>query len=160
MLGFGLREAIDASGHEDTAVLATLRREDGGPERFALALAQAHAAGVPIDWQAFFEATAAKAVALPTYPFQRKRYWLSAAAGAGRPRRRRPCATPSTRCWARSLEDPAGERLTLTGRLSLATHPWLADHAVAGTVLAARHRLLGAGPAGRRGGRLPRRSAS
>ncbi|HET6843609.1 MAG TPA: type I polyketide synthase, partial [Candidatus Angelobacter sp.] len=33
------------------------------------------------------------------------------------------------------LEDPQGEGLTLTGRLSLSTHPWLADHAVAGSVL-------------------------
>ena len=34
-----------------------------------------------------------------------------------------------------TIEDPNDGGLTLTGRLSLATHPWLADHAVGGTVL-------------------------
>ena len=34
-----------------------------------------------------------------------------------------------------AIEDPQGEGLTLSGRLSLQTHPWLADHAVFGTVL-------------------------
>ena len=33
------------------------------------------------------------------------------------------------------IEDPQGEGLTLTARLSTQSHPWLADHAVFGTIL-------------------------
>ena len=63
---------------EKATVLSTLRREEGGPRRFALSLAQAHANGVEVNWPTFFKGTGAKAVPLPTYPFQRKRYWLEA----------------------------------------------------------------------------------
>ncbi|HEY8809246.1 MAG TPA: beta-ketoacyl synthase N-terminal-like domain-containing protein, partial [Solirubrobacterales bacterium] len=47
-----------------------------GPKRFALSLAQAHSQGAKLDWQQFFKGTKPKRVPLPTYPFQRERYWL------------------------------------------------------------------------------------
>ena len=65
----------------------------------------------------------------------------SATGSPPRPRRRMPARSasppPSTRCSERRWSWPTatGEGLLLTGRLSLATHPWLADHAVGGTVL-------------------------
>jgi acyl transferase domain-containing protein len=40
------------------------------------ALAQAWAAGVPVDWPAFYRAERRARVSLPTYPFERKRYWI------------------------------------------------------------------------------------
>jgi acyl transferase domain-containing protein/NADP-dependent 3-hydroxy acid dehydrogenase YdfG/acyl carrier protein len=78
VLAFGVQETVDAVLEEpgEAAVLGTLRREEGGAERFALSLGQAHAAGVEVDWEAHFRGAGAKRVALPTYPFQRKRYWL------------------------------------------------------------------------------------
>ena len=42
---------------------------------------------------------------------------------------------PSTACWARWCERPDSGGVVLTGRLSMAAQPWLADHAVAGVVL-------------------------
>ncbi len=59
---------------DEAAVLATLRRDQGGPERFARSLAEAHVAGAPVEWSRHF--AAAKRVHLPTYPFQRRSYWL------------------------------------------------------------------------------------
>ncbi|HEV3168847.1 MAG TPA: acyltransferase domain-containing protein, partial [Actinocrinis sp.] len=75
VLAFGLEttfEAQDASA----AVVGTLRRDDGGLDRMLTSVAQAHVHGVPVDWAGCF--TPARRIALPTYPFQRSRYWLTA----------------------------------------------------------------------------------
>ncbi len=66
------------------AVLASLDGpERGGGGAFLRAVASAYEAGLPISFEALFAGERRRRVALPTYPFQRKRYW---AAGAGRPR--------------------------------------------------------------------------
>jgi acyl transferase domain-containing protein/NAD(P)-dependent dehydrogenase (short-subunit alcohol dehydrogenase family)/acyl carrier protein len=118
---------------ERASVLATLRRDQGGPDRFALSLAEAHAAGAEVHWESFFAGSGASAVKLPTYPFQRKRYWQSAnGRGDVRSTGQSPAEHP---LLSAIVDDPKGEGVTLTGRLSLQSHPWLADHAVSGTVL-------------------------
>ncbi|OLF14673.1 type I polyketide synthase, partial [Actinophytocola xanthii] len=68
-----LQDTVDDAGR-DVPVLATLRRDDGGPDRFSAALAAAHVAGVPVDWSPLFPH--ARTVPLPTYPFQGTRFWL------------------------------------------------------------------------------------
>ncbi|MCW3845341.1 SDR family NAD(P)-dependent oxidoreductase, partial [Micromonospora yasonensis] len=66
---------------------------------------------------------------LPTYPFQHTRHWLVTAAAA------RPAdlgLRPSTHPLLGGRLDLATDaRTILTGRLSLATHPWLVDHTIA-----------------------------
>ena len=81
-----------------------------------------------------FRGTGARHVPLPTYPFQRERYWLSAGGVAG-DASSVGLSDPDHPLLAAAIEDPEGKRLTLTGRLSLATHPWLADHKVGDTVV-------------------------
>ncbi|WP_406190999.1 alpha/beta fold hydrolase [Streptomyces sp. NBC_01017] len=70
-----VRETLDDSG-VSASVLATLRRNEGGMGRFLCALAEAHVAGVGIDWHAVFDGTGARRTELPGYAFQRERYWL------------------------------------------------------------------------------------
>ncbi len=131
VLAVSLRETIEASAEDpdSVAVLASLRRDHGGPERFALSLAQAHAAGVEVDWEAFFAGSGAKAVGLPTYPFQRKRFWLDAGRGGADPTAvgQAPADHP---LLGAVIDSADGEGVTFTGSLSLLTQPWLADHAV------------------------------
>ncbi|WP_435828983.1 type I polyketide synthase [Saccharopolyspora shandongensis] len=74
VLTMGLQELIDESG-QDAAVTGTLRRDHGGREQFLSAVAEVHVRGGAVDWRAAF--TDARVVDLPTYAFQRKRYWLA-----------------------------------------------------------------------------------
>ena len=134
VLGIGLRETVEDVDPDAAAVLGTLRRGDGGPERFAQSLAEAWACGVDVEWESFFAGSGAKRVKLPTYPFQRRRFWLEdsiAAAdveGAG-------LGDPDHPLLAAAIDSPAGEGLQLSGRLAAASAPWLADHTVLGEVV-------------------------
>ncbi|MFI9504818.1 SDR family NAD(P)-dependent oxidoreductase [Nocardia sp. NPDC052566] len=112
--------------------VAASRRSMDEPTAFVTALARADAAGIPVDWSQGHDQPAVR-VALPTYAFQRQRYWA------------RPVVANDVR--RSGLEDadhpllgaivrvPGSEQVVFTGRLSRSTHPWLEDHAVAGTVL-------------------------
>ncbi|WP_260338153.1 type I polyketide synthase [Streptomyces sp. Ag109_G2-6] len=59
----------------DATAIGTLRRGDGGPRRILTSLAEAWAAGADVDWTTAFDGTGARRVGLPTYPFQRERFW-------------------------------------------------------------------------------------
>ncbi|MCW5254780.1 polyketide synthase, partial [Streptomyces sp. SHP 1-2] len=68
---------------EDQAVFVpVLRARTPEPEAFAAFLGQAHCAGLPVDWAAFYAGTGVRRVDLPTYAFQRERYWLAPGGGA------------------------------------------------------------------------------
>ena len=119
---------------EDVPCVSVLRGGRPEPETLTAALAGAHAAGAPLEWDAFFEGSGAQAVPLPTYPFQRKRFWLSPTGGPGDPGAigQRAAGHPFL---AAAIDDPEGEALAFSGRVSVAEHPWLADHGVLGSVL-------------------------
>ncbi|WP_269859756.1 hypothetical protein, partial [Streptomyces sp. RPT161] len=69
---------------EDAAFVPVLRRDRAEDETLTAALAQAHVRGVTVNWEAFFSGTGARRVDLPTYAFQRQRYWPGIEAlGAG-----------------------------------------------------------------------------
>ncbi|WP_460370014.1 polyketide synthase dehydratase domain-containing protein, partial [Actinocorallia lasiicapitis] len=83
------------------------------------------------DWNAVYPG--ARAVPLPTYAFQRERFWLDAASATGDAAGLglEPADHP---LLATTTELPDGGFL-FTGRLSLGSFPWLADHTVAGTTV-------------------------
>ncbi|HZN20233.1 MAG TPA: beta-ketoacyl synthase N-terminal-like domain-containing protein, partial [Micromonosporaceae bacterium] len=116
-----------AVGIPDTPAVGSLRRDDGGPARFLTSLAEAYLHGVAVDWR-----LAGRRVDLPTYAFQRQRFWLQPTTQADAVELGlQPTAHPLLGAVV-ALADGG---VVLTGRLSARSHPWLADHTVAGTVL-------------------------
>ena len=87
-----------------------------------------YTAGNPLDWGVL--APAGQVVDLPTYRFQHRRFWsdaLSGVTGSATVAGNHPLLTDS-------IELAGGGRL-LTGELSVARQPWIADHRVLGTTL-------------------------
>lgn len=81
-------------------LLPSLRRAAEAWPILADSLAQLHAAGADIDWTAFDAPYAGARVSIPTYPFERQRYWLqSGALAAARP----PVSVASSRRWDAAL---------------------------------------------------------
>ncbi|WP_435243903.1 type I polyketide synthase [Streptomyces cucumeris] len=136
VLTVGLQETFEEAGVEAAAV-PTLRRDHGGPRQFARSVAQAFTAGVTVDWARWFRTDPAPPVVdLPTYAFQRERYWLDPESGPGGDPAGLGLAAADHPLLGAAVELADGTARLLTGRLSARTHPWLAEHVVAGTALA------------------------
>ncbi|WP_146610741.1 type I polyketide synthase, partial [Streptomyces sp. DvalAA-21] len=126
----GVQETIDGT-HASARSLGTLRRDSGDLARFLRSAADAFTAGAVARWSPPDQGRG-RHVTLPTYPFQRTRYWLTPDTG------RRDVAAVGLTAAGHPLLGAVTEgaaSTVFTGRISLATHPWLADHGVAGTVV-------------------------
>ncbi|MFE3040814.1 SDR family NAD(P)-dependent oxidoreductase [Kitasatospora indigofera] len=116
----------------DGVATGTLRR-GGGRQEFHLALARLHTQGVAVDWTPVFPVDPHH-VPLPTYAFQHRPYWLNPVAAKGDVSA--AGLDPAGHPLLGAVVELAGDQnVLLTGRLSTATRPWLADHVVLGSVL-------------------------
>lgn len=117
--------------HRPVASIAAVRAGKSESHSLVTALGQLWVTGIPVDWQAFFSQTQAGSVDLPTYAFQRERYWLD------------PSAVPvdASELGVQAADHPllgavveaAGrDEMVFTGRVSLHSHPWLAGHVLSG----------------------------
>ncbi|WP_083840040.1 type I polyketide synthase [Saccharomonospora xinjiangensis] len=119
---------------EDAVALGTLRRDDGDLDRFLRSLGEAHTRGVEVDWSAVIGDPGGPAISLPTYAFQHERYWPQPTTRPGDPAGLGQIAAGHPLLGATVHPADGGGRI-LTGSLSAATHPWLADHSVLDTVI-------------------------
>ncbi|WP_190086326.1 type I polyketide synthase [Streptomyces longisporoflavus] len=115
----------------DGLVVGSLRRGDGGKDRLLNSASRLFVRGGRVDWPL----PEARHVDLPTYPFQRRRFWPTTthtASGdvtsAGLGRVDHPLLAAVT-----ELAD--SEALVFSGRLSPRTHPWLTDYRVLDTAV-------------------------
>ncbi|MGW2232125.1 SDR family NAD(P)-dependent oxidoreductase, partial [Streptomyces formicae] len=130
----GTLSALGQESAPDAGFVPVLRTEQAEETALVSALARLCARGVRMDWERFFAGRGARRVDLPTYAFQRERYWPDtlptvgdvSAAGLG-------AAEHPLLGAAVAVGDTDGA--LLTGRLSVRTHPWLADFAVRGSTL-------------------------
>ncbi|MCL7430518.1 type I polyketide synthase, partial [Streptomyces sp. YS415] len=127
-------QSIAEAAEKRVTVVGTLRRDEDENARFLANAAELWVNGTDIDWSAVYAGRLVTPVDLPTYAFQRERFWLEAARSTGDPAELGLGAAEHPLLGA-AVSLAADGGLVLTGRLSLRTHPWLADHAVAGTVL-------------------------
>ncbi|MBQ1101292.1 polyketide synthase dehydratase domain-containing protein, partial [Streptomyces sp. b94] len=130
----------------EDAVLVPLLRKDRDEESAALAaLGQLHTTGLTVDWSAVLDGTGARAVDLPTYAFQRQRYWPAGAstrAGDMRSAGLGAAGHPLLGAAVELAGADGADGVILTGRLATQSHPWLADHVVQGAVLVPGTALL------------------
>uniref|UniRef100_UPI0005A7AB27 type I polyketide synthase n=1 Tax=Streptacidiphilus melanogenes TaxID=411235 RepID=UPI0005A7AB27 len=119
----------------EAAFTPVLRPGRSEARTFTAALGRLFARGVRLDWPGVFTGLDARRVDLPTYAFQHEAYWIDRSA---------PLTTDARAIGLGSADHPLlGAAVALadsdgfffSGRLSLSTHPWLADHAVSGSVL-------------------------
>ncbi|MFA7755162.1 SDR family NAD(P)-dependent oxidoreductase [Streptomyces sp. NRRL B-2790] len=118
------------------AVCGTLRRDDGGASRVITSLAEAFVHGAQVEWTAVLPA--ADRVELPTYAFRHERFWPQGVLSLSLPGQDAVSlglGTVDHPLLGAAVELAGGSGLVCTGRLSVRSHPWLAEHAVGGVVL-------------------------
>jgi polyketide synthase 12 len=131
--GGGLTSSIEESLAEAEIVsVPMLRKDRPEPNSLTAGVARAFVAGVGVDWRAMLPGS--RFVELPTYAFERRRFWLSNddaavdAAGLG-------LEAGEHALLGAVVELPTSGGVVLTGRLSAGAQGWLNDHAVGGVVV-------------------------
>ncbi len=134
-LELGPDAVLSAMGADcaDGSFSAVLRADRPEERTLLTALAEVHVCGPVPDWAALLPG--GRRVELPTYPFQRSVYWPElATSGPG----------DLTSAGLSAVEHPLlgaavgladGDGFLFTGRLSLRSHPWLAEHRVSGSAV-------------------------
>ncbi|MGW5449351.1 SDR family NAD(P)-dependent oxidoreductase, partial [Streptomyces asiaticus] len=135
VLTLGLQETFEEA--EIAAVtVPTLRRDHGGRVQLLHSLGQAFTAGVDVDWTTLYPSSPApRVVALPTYAFQRERYWLDGHGGRAGDPADLGLVSAGHPLLGAAVELADGRGHVLTGRISARTHTWLGEHVVADVVL-------------------------
>ncbi|WP_318842119.1 SDR family NAD(P)-dependent oxidoreductase [Streptomyces marincola] len=130
---------VECSGHpvlvpvmEGVSAVGSLRRGEGGMRRFLLSVGEAFVRGVDVDWSRLFpgqERAVAQACGdVPTYAFERERFWLSGGSGLG-------SGGVGRGLVGGGVELAGGGGVVFSGRVSLEGYGWLGDHGVWGSVL-------------------------
>lgn len=112
--------------------IPSLRRGELADREFQGAVAALFACGMEPDWRAVLHGTANRRAVLPSYPFQRRRFWLQTG-------QRGPAAEPAGHSGAEGLlgsrvETPL-QQILFENVLSLKAYPALGDHRVGGRVI-------------------------
>ncbi|MFF5720925.1 SDR family NAD(P)-dependent oxidoreductase [Streptomyces buecherae] len=138
----GVLSAAGAESVDEAVFASTLRGGRGDIETLLIALARVWTTGTAIDWTAVFAGTGAQRVDLPTYAFQRQRFWLENLASLPGEVADVGLVSAQHPLLGAAVPLAEGDGLVFTGRLSVRTHGWLADHRVAGRVVVPGTALL------------------
>ena len=103
--------------------LPSLRQHEDDWRQMLTNLGTLAVRGVAIDWVRFDQPYARQKVLLPTYPFQRERYWLESP-------KRRTHAAALRPLLHKVTQSPLHQELIFESEFSVETLPFLADHRV------------------------------
>ncbi|HEV2637479.1 MAG TPA: SDR family NAD(P)-dependent oxidoreductase, partial [Actinocrinis sp.] len=128
------RASVPSDGRDDVPAFVTTMRKGHPEERTAtVAAARARLHDAEIGWDPAAFGDHARRVELPSYAFERRRFWLDA-----------PSATDTRRLGLDETGHPLAsvridladsDRLVLTGTVSLDAQPWLGEHVIDGRAL-------------------------
>lgn len=115
--------------------LSSLRQERSDARQMFDGLAALHGAGAVVDWHGLDEGRERRKVALPGYPFQRKRYWMELA-GTGWDRQGvRPRSAAGVHPLLGSRQVSPSRVQQFESSLGATTPAFLADHSVYGQLV-------------------------
>ncbi|GAA1021007.1 hypothetical protein Aple_058380 [Acrocarpospora pleiomorpha] len=132
VLTIGIGECVGEAA-VDAVIAGTLRRDEGGLGRVLVSAAELFVRGIAVDWKSVLPG--GRQVDLPTYAFQHQRYWPENADSAMGDVAVLGQAAMYHPLLGAAVGLAGTDGVVLTGRLSVRSHPWLADHRVAGTVV-------------------------
>lgn len=119
----------DACGPGQRAV-AAMRAGRPEDDELLAAVAQLFAHGAKVDWSGWFADVRPKHVDLPTYPFQRRRYWMDVPSSAAADVTAAGLEAGGHPLLGARLDVAADGTTLFTTRWSVADQPWIADHRV------------------------------
>jgi len=125
LLGLG-RQCLESN---EGVWLASLRRGEGEWRQMLESLGRLYERGAEVDWAGFDQPYERRRVALPTYPFERQRYWLDM-----RPHAQTVKRTGNLRHPFLEARVPAAIPI-YQGRIHPVAYPFLAEHRVGGTAV-------------------------
>jgi len=125
------RSCLDASGRETPPrLLASLHRRKSDGRSMLAALAGLYAAGCPVDWAGVHRNFAGRKVRLPTYPFQRERYWLAPTPPGAAAAPEAPGSEVHPLLGRRVHSAAASELVQFESRMSARQPAYLTDHRI------------------------------
>jgi polyketide synthase 12 len=111
-------------------VLPTLHKRKPEVETLNMAVAGLHVHGYEFDWKAFYAPFGPKRMELPTYAFQRQRYWIDRSETRGADVSSAGLTDAEHPLLGAAIRLADSDAVLFTSRLSLAEHGWLASHVV------------------------------
>ncbi|MEU0507477.1 type I polyketide synthase, partial [Nocardia sp. NPDC005998] len=138
-----IAQTLEHGDGADAAVLALARRNQADPAMLLGGLAGLFVSGAEVDWAGFYAGSAARRIDLPTYAFQHERFWLDARQMLAQSWLAAELGGISSvgldvvdhPLLGAVVPHPDSGGVSFTGRWSVDSVEWLADHSVLGTVL-------------------------
>ena len=138
----GVLTALTAAVAPDALAVAALRRDRDEVTTLLTAAASLFTRGTELSWPAVVDGAGSPPADLPTYAFQRQRYWPRPGAGAGTDPAGLGLGPAVHPLLGGAITLATGDGAVLTGRLTPRAQPWLTDHTILGGVLVPGTALL------------------